>query len=281
MRLGIIGCGNMGSALARGVLSKKILPFNNIYISDKDLHKIKELYKKFGIRVSANEELVKKCNFIIIAVKPQDSKILFRSISGELNNSKHLISIMAGVSISKIESLINKKIALTRAMPNMAALAGKSTTCLSHNKMVKDKAVVHSIFSSVGDVLEIDEKYMDAVTAVSGSGPAYFFYLAEALKEAAMKLGIKGEHALRLAAGTLIGSGALLDDLKLNPQVLRERITSKGGTTEAALRILKSKKFKNLVVEAIKAAARRSKRLSKCSTSSGFRPERSRGTKGA
>ena len=263
MRLGIIGCGNMGSALARGILSKKILPFNSIYISDKDSYKIKGLYKKFGIRVSTNKEVVKKCNFIIIAVKPQDSKELLRSISNELNNSKHLISIMAGVSISRIESLINKKIALTRAMPNMAALAGKSITCLSHNKMVKNKAVVRRIFSSIGDVLEIDEKYMDAVTAVSGSGPAYFLYLAEALKEAAVKLGIKRENAVKLAVGTLVGSGALLDNLKLNPQVLRERITSKKGTTEAALRILKSKKFKNLVVEAVKAAARRSKRLSK------------------
>jgi len=253
----------MGSALASGILSKRILPFNNIYISDKDSYKIKGLYKKFGIRISTNEEIVKKCNFIIIAVKPQDSGALFMSISNELNNSKHLISIMAGVSISRIESLINKKIALTRAMPNMAALAGKSITCLSHNKMVKNKAVVQKIFSSIGDVLEIDEKYMDAVTAVSGSGLAYFLYLAEALKEAAVKLGIKKDSAEKLAVGTLVGSGALIDNLKLNPEVLRERITSKKGTTEAALRVLKSKKFKNLVVEAVKAAARRSKRLSK------------------
>ena len=263
MKLGIIGCGNMGSALAKGILSRRILPFNNIYISDKDSYKIKGLYKKFGIHVSTNEEIVKKCNFIIIAVKSQDSRVLLRSISNELNSSKYLISIMAGVSISRIESAINKKIALTRAMPNMAALAGKSITCFSHNKMVKNKAVVQKIFSSIGDVLEIDEKYMDAVTAVSGSGLAYFLYLAEALKEAAVKLGIKRENAVKLAVATLVGSGALIDNLKLNPEVLRERITSKKGTTEAALRILKSKKFKNLVVEAVKAAARRSKRLSK------------------
>lgn len=263
MKLGIIGCGNMGSALAKGILSKRVLPFNNIYISDRDSYKTKGLYRKFGIRVSTNEEIIKKCNFIIIAVKPEDSKALLGSISGELDSSKHLISIMAGVPISKIEALVNKKIAVTRAMPNMAALSGKSITCLSHNKMTKDKVAVQRIFSSIGEVLEIDEKYMDAATAVSGSGPSYFFYLAEALKEAAVKLGIRKESATKLAVATLIGSGALLDELKLAPEVLRERITSKKGTTEAAMRVLKSKKFKGLVAEAVKAACERSRELSK------------------
>lgn len=261
MKLGIIGCGNMGGALARGILSKKIFPFNNIYISDKDSYKTKELYKKFGIRVTTNEEIAKKCNFVILAVKPQESGALLRSISKDLDNSKHLISIMAGVSLARIEALVKKKIAVTRAMPNIAALAGKSITCLSHNKMVKSKTLAQNLFSSIGDILEIDEKHMDAVTAVSGSGPAYFFYLAEALKEAAVKLGIKKESALRLAAGTLIGSGALLE--REDPEDLRKRVTSKKGTTEAALRLLKSKKFKDIVIEAVKEAAGRAKALSK------------------
>ena len=104
---------------------------------------------------------------------------------------------------------------------------------------------------------------MDAVTAVSGSGPAYFYYLAEALKEAAMKLGIKKENATKLAAATLVGSGALLDSLNLTPDALRKRVTSKKGTTEAALAVLKSKKFNSIVTEAVKAACKRSKKLSK------------------
>jgi pyrroline-5-carboxylate reductase len=263
MKLGIIGCGNMGNALARGIVSKKVFPFNNIYISDKDSSKTRELYKKFGIRVSTNGEIAKKCNFIIIAVKPQDSKRLLKSISGELNNSKHLISIMAGVTLSRIESLIKKKIAVTRAMPSMAALAGKGMTCLSHNKMVRSKTMTQNLFSSIGEALEIDEKYMDAVTAISGSGPAYFLYLAEALKEAAVKLGLRKESALKLATATLVGSGALLEALRLSPEDLRKRITSKKGTTEAALKLLKSKKFKNIAIEAVKAAAKRSKALSR------------------
>lgn len=263
MKLGIIGCGNMGSALARGILSKKILPFNNIYISDKDSSRVKALYREFGIHRGGNEEIVKRCNFIIIAVKPQDSRPLLTSISNELDSSKHLISIMAGVTISNIESVIKKKVAITRAMLNIAALTGKSITCLSHNKMVKEKTVVQKIFSSIGEALEIDERRMDAVTAVSGSGPCYFFYLAEALKEAAVKLGIRKEDAVKLAAATLIGAGSLLDNLKLAPDALRERITSKRGTTEAALRILKSRKFKGLIAEAAKAACKRSGELSK------------------
>ena len=263
MRLGIIGCGNMGSALARGIVSRKVLPFNAIYISDRDPQKTKELYKKFGIRVGTNEEIAKKCNFIIIAVKPRDFKRVLTSISGALDPSKHLISIMAGVTISKIESLLKKKVVLTRAMPSITALAGTSITCVSHNKMVKRKSDVNKIFSSVGEVIEVEEKHMDAVTAVSGSGPAYFFYLAECLADAAVKLGIKRDKAVRLAIATLAGSGALLEYTNLAPEVLRNRVTSKKGTTEAALHVLKAKKFKEAVKKAVSAAAGRSKKLSK------------------
>ena len=252
----------MGSALAKGILSEKILPFNNIYISDKDADKIKPLYKKFGIRVTGNEDLVKKCNFIIIAVKPQDAVLLLGSIAPELNQSKHLISIMAGVRISRIESMLKKRIAVTRAMPNMAALASKSITCFCHNRLVREKAYVEKIFFTIGDAIEIEERHMDAITAVAGSGPAYFFYLAECLREAATKMGIKKEAALRLAVATLVGSGALIDALKTDPRILRERITSKKGTTEAAMKVLESKKFKNTVIEAARRAAERSKELS-------------------
>jgi pyrroline-5-carboxylate reductase len=263
MKLGIIGCGNMGNAVAKGVLSKKILPFNNIFISDKDPAKIRPLYRKFGIRVATNKDIAKKCHFIIIAVKPQDSKNLFAAISKELNRSAHLISVMAGISTKRLASFTDKKIAITRAMPNMAAVAGKSITCLTHDKTAKEKTFVNRIFSSIGEVIEIEEKYMDAVTAISGSGLAYFFYLAECLKEAAAKIGINREKAARLAAATLVGSGALLDALDLPAEVLKGRIASRRGTTEAALHVLKSSSFKNSLIEAVKAAAQRSKELSR------------------
>ncbi len=263
MKLGIIGCGNMGSAIARGVLSEKILPFNNIYISDKDSQKTRLLHRKFGIRVSTNEDIAKRCDYIIIALKPQDSKKVMVMISKELGSSKHLISVMAGVTISKLESLLGRKAVVTRAMPNMAAAAGKSITALSHNGMVRERRMTQKIFSAIGEVIEIEEKYMDAVTAVSGSGPAYFFYLTEAIRDAAIKMGIKKEHASKLASATLTGSGAVLEALNLAPEALRECVTSKKGTTEAALNVLKAKKFKNIVIEAVKAAAGRSKELSR------------------
>ncbi|MFC1576253.1 pyrroline-5-carboxylate reductase family protein, partial [Candidatus Omnitrophota bacterium] len=161
------------------------------------------------------------------------------------------------------DSLISKKIAITRAMPNMAALVGKSITCLCHNRLVKEKHAVQRIFSSIGEVMEIEERHMDAVTAVAGSGPAYFFYLAESLRDAAVKMGIKKDKAARLAVVTLVGSGALLENLEHTVEALRERITSKRGTTEAALNVLKTKAMKNLVIEAAKAAAKRSKEISK------------------
>ncbi|MFH1593743.1 MAG: pyrroline-5-carboxylate reductase [Candidatus Omnitrophota bacterium] len=262
MKLGVIGCGNMGNAIAKGILSSRILPFNSIYISDKDPQKTKELFKKFGIRLCSNEEMVKKCDVIILAVKPQNSGALLSSISGLLDGHEHLVSVMAGIAISKIESVVARKIAITRAMPNMAALAGKSATCVCHNNMVESKVFVTRVFSSIGTVVEMGEEYMDAVTALSGSGPAYFLYLAECMRDAAIKLGIKGDKASELAVATLIGSGALIDSLKVPPEVLRKRITSKRGTTAAALNSLQKAGFKETVELALRKAFERSKELS-------------------
>jgi pyrroline-5-carboxylate reductase len=263
MKLGVIGCGNMGSALTRGILIKKVFPYYNILASDKESQKTRELYKKFGIGVGTNDDIVTRCDLIILAVKPQDAPALIKSIAEKLNQNKHLVSIMAGISISKIEKLVGKKIAITRAMPNMAAMAGKSMTCFCHNKMVKNASIVERIFFTIGDAIEIEEKYMDAVTAVTGSGPAYFFYLTEALRDAAVKLGIRKDVALKMAVATVAGSGALLESLNVDPGLLRERITSKKGTTEAAIHVFKSKNFKAMVQQAVKSAAKRSKDLSK------------------
>ena len=118
----------------------------------------RELYRKFGICVASSEDVVKKSDIIIIAVKPQDFKKLLKRISSEINNTKHIISVMAGVTISRIESLLKRKVAITRAMPNMAALVGKSITCISYDKNVKNKIITQRIFSSIGEILEIDRK---------------------------------------------------------------------------------------------------------------------------
>lgn len=262
MKVGIIGCGNMGSALARGILSKRIFPFKNIYVSDKDPLKTKELYKKFGINVATNHTIAENCNCIIIAVKPQDSEELLSFLSGALTRDQAVISIMAGIPISVLEKRL-KKIPITRAMPNMAAIVGKSITCLCHNKYVIDRRTPYSVFSSVGEVLEVNEKMLDIVTAVSGSGPAYFFYLTETLRDAAIKLGMNKNDALKLAIATLIGSASLVRDTHDLPETLRMRITSRKGTTEAALKVFKSRKFDSIVKEAVRAAYKRSKELSK------------------
>jgi len=263
MKLGIIGCGNMGSALAEGIVSKKVLPFNNIYISDKQAQKTKALNRKFGIRMSSNSDIVKKANVIVLAVKPQAAVEVLSSLESLIDAQKHIISVMAGISIARIETFLKKKTAVTRAMPNMAALVGKSITCISHNGHVKDKTFVQKLFSSIGEVMEIDEKHIDAVTAISGSGPAYFFYVAECLIGAAIKLGIQKDKATKLAMATLVGSGAVMDVLKLHPAILRGQVTSKRGTTEAALEVLKSKGLEKVITAAVKAAQAKSKELSR------------------
>ena len=263
MQIGIIGCGHMGSALVKGMLAKGAFSFRNISVHDKEKNKTKGLCKRFGIRVLPLKELIEKCSVIIIAVKPQDSKDLLPQISGRLKEYKHLVSIMAGVTIKNIEGMLARKVPVTRAMPNMAASVEKSITALSHNRLVKDKDISHKIFSSVGEAVEVDERLMDLVTAVSGSGPAYFMYLAECLRDAAVRLGMRKDIAAKFAKETLVGAGAVLDGADVSPEALRKSITSKKGTTEAALGVLMSKKLENIMEKAVKAAARRSHELSK------------------
>jgi len=259
--VGIIGCGNMGEALVKGILSTKLVSRGNIYVSDKKNHKAKKFQRKFKVNISTNEKIAKKCKTIIIAVKPQDSKKLLSSLSMHLNKSTSLVSVMAGVSISKIERGISKKLAITRAMPNMAALIGQSITCLSYNSLVKNKIDVKRIFYSLGDVVELDERFMDAVTAISGSGPAYFFYLVEILTKSGIQFGLKKHVAAKLATKTALGSAVLLDCLGLDAGILRKRVTSKGGTTEAAFKVFKRKKLGNVLQSGFRKAKERSKQL--------------------
>lgn len=265
-KIGIIGCGNMGEALIRGlapILRKTREPLiaSDVTRARRDL-----ISKRYKILITDdNKRLVEYSDIIILAVKPKDIDGVLRDIGELLSKRKLLISIAAGITTKYIEGLVGKDIPVIRVMPNMAAVVGESVSSVTggtfatrmHIKTAKD------IFSSFGDIVEIKEDLVDAITAVSGSGPAYFFYLVEALIEATKDLGLSGETAKSIVLKTLMGSGKLLEVLKEEPSALRARITSKGGTTEAALRVFESKNFKGIVKEAVRRAWDRSRELSK------------------
>jgi len=262
MRIGIIGCGNMGQALLSGIITKGYTKRRNIFCSDRDREKISFLRTRLGVRVAgSNSEVVKKSDVIILAVKPQDLDAIVQGIAVPLEG-KLLISICAGITTKRLESCFGR-VAVVRVMPNMPGQIsqGISAVSLGRYATAKNKEIAASIFSCIGEVVKVKEELMDAVTAISGSGPAYFFYLSEHLVKAAKKMGIPSNIARRLVIKTALGSAMLMNQVKDDPQILRKRVGSRGGTTEAAFKVFKKEGLDKILSSAFKAAAKRSRQL--------------------
>ncbi|MFC1647671.1 pyrroline-5-carboxylate reductase [Patescibacteria group bacterium] len=243
MKIGIIGAGNMGSAFYNGLFNEF-----EIYICDKNEEKLE------GLTALSTEELIEKCDIIILAIKPQ-------SFEGFDLEGKLVISIMAGISI---ELLIKKtnSLKVVRAMPNLPVKVEKGLTGWIATEQIsnEEKDTVRKIFTSLGDEIELDsEEKIDSITALSGSGPAYFFYLAEILKQKAVKFGFNEEEAKKIAKTTFKGAAAILTHH--SPKQLREAVTSKGGTTEAAINNLIENDFDKIFEKAIDQAKNRSEEL--------------------
>jgi len=245
LKVGIIGCGNMGTAIIRAVFSAGGgSAFGggsrfSVFAYDVDRKKTKGILKKYKIRVASNStDLVKRCDIIILAVKPKDIERVLRGVKGNLNVSKILISIAAGISTEFIEGKIGRKISVIRVMPNMPALiqSGISAICKGRFATNRDLAVAQGLFKNIGEVIVVKENLMDAITVISGSGPAYFFYLVEVLVKAALELGIEKRIAKKLVVETALGSAKVLKLTDETPWGLRAKVTSKGGTTEAAFK---------------------------------------------
>lgn len=264
--IGIIGCGNMGEALLSR-LSNVVEKSVSLMVSELDAARRSAIREKYKIIVEIdNNALVKYSDIIILAVKPQDLEAVLRQeVCCGVTDSKVLISIAAGVTTRHIESVVGKDVPVIRAMPNMPARIGEAVTAISAGTSAStaDMKLAGEIFATIGDVVVVDEKLMDAVTAVSGSGPAYFFYFIEALAAAGERLGLDSKTALELAIKTATGSSKLLDTIKERPEELRKKVTSKGGTTEAALKVFEEKKLKKTVEDAVAAAAKRAAELSR------------------
>jgi len=261
-RIGIIGCGNMGMAVAKAVPR----PRSMAYCYDTDKEKAKELSKKYKIKTAAgNVEVAKRCKVIILAVKPQNMEAVLKEIRGSLDSSKLLVSIAAGIKTAAIEKGLQGKVAVLRVMPNMPALIGAGIFAICKGRFAcrKDLLSVKRLFSCIGEVVEVKEGLMDAVTAISGSGPAYFFYLVEVLIRAAKGLGLKGQIAERLVIGTALGSARVLKETGQAPELLRAKVSSKGGTTEAAFKEFYKHDLEAVLRKGIKRAAKRAKELSR------------------
>jgi pyrroline-5-carboxylate reductase len=261
-KLAIIGCGKMGQALLNGLILNKLFDAEDISVSDKLKPRLKAISRKYKVETfHSNADAVFGADIILLSVKPQDIGCLLAEISGIIKN-KLVVSIAAGITTGFIKKLTGAK-RVARAMPNMPVLVGSGITALSFSAglSMPDKRKVQSIFNCAGTAIVVDERHMDAVTAVSGSGPAYVFYLMEAMAKAAVSLGLDKNTAYRLVSCTVFGSSLLQHSLNKCPVSLRKDITSKGGTTEAAIKVFDKRGLGNIIKEAISAARTRSRQL--------------------
>ncbi len=261
----IIGAGNMGEGIAAALITAAVVPPRSITMIDRRKSRLNELKKKYGVNTSDNlTTSVANANIVLIAVKPQDASVLCSSIRGIAPTQAMVISIMAGVQIATLQHALNHK-RVIRAMPNTPAIIRQGMTVWKAASAVTgaQKNMARKIFAATGEEFEIQtEKMIDAATAVSGSGPAYVFAFVEYITDAARDLGFTTEQADRLVQQTLKGGAALLASSKDDAATLREKVTSKKGTTDAALKVLKKEKVASAYKRAIQAAYKRARELS-------------------
>jgi pyrroline-5-carboxylate reductase len=265
-RIGFIGGGKMGSALINGILSRDLLPAGNITVSDAAKERLEDIKKTCGVRVSEdNKKTAKGADIIILAVKPQNMAEVLEEISGILDKNKLIISIAAGISTQYIEGYIKKGARVIRVMPNTPALIGEGATAITRGSQATDEdfTVTRYIFEAVGITVSVKEDLMDAVTGLSGSGPAYGFVIIDALADAGVNMGISRDIALKLAAQTLLGAAKLCLKGDKHPAELKDMVTSPGGTTIAGLKAMEEGKLRATLMAAVEAATLRAKELGK------------------
>jgi len=259
--IGFIGGGNMAEAILKGILGRY---GKEIMVSEPRDDRRAYLEKTYHIKTASdNKEVAKNCSIVIFTVKPQDMDNVIAEVSDFISEDKTVISIAAGITLSYLSARLKTR-KMVRVMPNTPALIQEGMSVMSMCECIHDKdiGVIKDIFMSIGKLLVLPEKYIDAVTALSGSGPAFFAYFIEAMIEGAVKMGLGKDDATALAVQTLLGTARLLDT-GLTPSKLREMVTSPGGTTAAGLKLFEERKFKEMVSSAIEAATMRAKELGK------------------
>jgi len=262
-KIGFIGGGNMAEALIKGLL-KGTFPPSAIRVSEPDTDRQRHLAERYAVGTTPeNLEVVKECDLIVLAVKPQMVEEVLTGIASAFSEDKLLISILAGVSTERLEAHFDGSPRLVRAMPNTPALVGAGATALSPGWFATpdDVLAARHLFEAVGTVHVGDEKLIDAVTGLSGSGPAYVFTIIEALADGGVQEGLPRDVALSLAVQTLYGSARLVQESGEHPAALRDKVCSPGGTTIAAVKTLEEKGLRSALMEAVASAARRSREL--------------------
>ena len=263
-RVAILGAGRLGESIVRGILSSDWRSPDELVVTSRRPERLADLRERFGVRgTSDNAAAVDGAGLVIVSVKPQDMTVVLAEISGSLSPEQTLLSVAAGTTTQFIEGHLREGARVVRAMPNAPALVheGIAGLCGGEHARPQDVEVAAEALGHLGAVVRVAEPDMDAVTALSGSGPAYFALLAEAMIEAGLLLGLSREVSTQLVVQTMFGSALLLRDEQIHPVELREAVTSPGGTTTRAIQELERSGVRAAFLNAISAATERSRQL--------------------
>jgi len=260
--LAVLGAGVMGSTLVSGLIRSGRDP-SELVITSRSGERAKELAGRYGVRGATNVEAAEAADTLVLVVKPQDMDGLLAEIKDHVRPGALVVSLAAGITTGWLENRLPPGTAVVRVMPNTPALVDEGMAAISPGQHCDEAhlAEAEELLRSCGKVVRIPEKHQDAVTAISGSGPAYIFYVVEAMIEAGVLLGMPRATSTELVVQTLYGAATMLKETGQHPTVLREQVSSPGGTTMAALRQLDDHKVRAAFLTAIEAAARRSQEL--------------------
>lgn len=264
-QIGFLGAGSIVEAMLAGIIKKGLVSPKHILVSNRNnQERLDQLAHAFSVQVTQDKHaLVQSCDILILAMKPKDAAEALMELRGAVRPGQLVISVIAGVATSLIEEWLGVECSIIRTMPNTSSAIGLSATGLACNRFVTDAQLqlATHLFESIGTVFTVAEEELDIVTGLSGSGPAYIYYLVEAMVGAGTKAGLSRETARQLTLQTLLGAAHMLLDTSEEPALLRQKVTSPGGTTQAGLEVLKSYQFQEAVSSAILRATERSREL--------------------
>lgn len=262
------GAGSMAEAIVRGLINEKLLEPNRIsMLNRQNEQRLTELHERYGIRTivqgSSNEDYLRDADVIFLAMKPKDAAAALTTIKPLLSSKQLIISVIAGLSISSIEHLLGQPLSIVRSMPNTSSTIGLGATGISYSDVVtsQQRQLTEVIFQSVGINAIVDESLQQAVTGVSGSGPAYVYYFMEAMINAGVELGLSHSAAKELVVQTVLGAAQMVQTTGEEPADLRRKVTSPNGTTQAALEKMDEHQFTEAIKQAVKRSAERAGEL--------------------
>ena len=264
MVLALIGCGNMGQAMVRGFLQQGLLTGTQIRLFDSDQEKTADFAGLIAAQACVSAQAaVTGADVVLIAVKPQFIENAVNAFAAQIPESAIVVSIAAGVSLQRLRSMVNPHTALARVMPNTPAMVGSGVSAVCYEQAShQQKQQVESLLSSCGLVFPVQEKLMDAVTGLSGSGPAYVMLMIEAMADAGVREGLPRDMAIRMSAMTLLGSARMVLETGQHPAVLKDQVCSPGGTTIEAVKVLEESGLRAALINAVGASAEKSRQLS-------------------